>query len=44
VDVQSDNSIFSYSIMDLTVIYEGDGTITTAQEPGMITKFLRWLF
>ncbi|MBK9248646.1 MAG: flagellar basal body L-ring protein FlgH [Ignavibacteria bacterium] len=43
-DVQSDNSIYSYSIMDLTVVYEGDGTITTAQEPGMITKFLRWLF
>jgi flagellar L-ring protein precursor FlgH len=43
-DIQGDNSIFSYSIMDLTVIYEGDGTITKAQEPGLITKFLRWLF
>lgn len=43
-DIQSDNSIISYSIMDLVVTYEGDGTITKAQEPGMITKFLRWLF
>jgi flagellar L-ring protein precursor FlgH len=43
-DIQSDNSIISYSIMDLVVTYEGEGTITKAQEPGLITKFLRWLF
>jgi len=43
-DIQNDNSIISYSIMDLVVTYEGDGTITKAQEPGLITKFLRWLF
>lgn len=43
-DIQSDNSIISHSIMDLVVTYEGEGTITKAQEPGLITKFLRWLF
>lgn len=44
VDIQSDNSIASAAIMDLTIIYEGDGTVTKAQEPGILTKFLRWLF
>lgn len=44
VDIQSDNTMTSSSIMDLTIIYEGDGTVTKAQEPGLLTKFLRWLF
>ncbi len=43
-DIRSDNSVFSYNISDLTLIYEGDGNITKAQEPGLITKFLRILF
>lgn len=44
VDVMSDNSIYSYNIMDMTLIIEGDGVVTETQEPGLITKFLRWLF
>ena len=43
-DIQSDNSVLSYHISDMTLVYEGEGTITTAQEPGLITKFLRMLF
>lgn len=44
VDVNSDNSVYSYSIMDLTLLIEGDGSVTKTQEPGLITKFLRILF
>jgi len=44
VDVQSDNSVYSYNISDLTLMYEGDGTLTKTQEPGLITKFIRILF
>ncbi len=44
VDIQADNSITSSSIMDLVIVYEGDGTITKSQSPGILTKFLRWLF
>lgn len=44
VDVMSDNSIYSYSIMDLTLLIEGDGTVTETTKPGLITKFLRMLF
>jgi flagellar L-ring protein FlgH len=44
VDVRPDNSVYSYSILDLTLSITGDGSVTTVQEPGLITKFLRWLF
>jgi flagellar L-ring protein FlgH len=44
VDIRPDNSIYSYSILDLTLIIEGEGNIKEIQEPGLITKFLRFLF
>lgn len=44
VDVRPDNSVYSYNILDLTLFIEGDGNITKVQEPGLITKFLRFLF
>lgn len=44
VDVLPDNSVFSYNILDLTLLIEGDGTVTEVQEPGLLTKFIRILF
>ncbi|GAB1371143.1 flagellar basal body L-ring protein FlgH [Candidatus Kapaibacterium sp.] len=44
VDITTDNSIYSYSILDLTLYIEGDGSVSEVQEPGLITKFLRILF
>ncbi|MBL7973797.1 MAG: flagellar basal body L-ring protein FlgH [Candidatus Kapabacteria bacterium] len=44
IDIMPDNSVMSYSIADLTLSYNGDGTISKAQEPGLFTKFLRFLF
>lgn len=44
VDVMSDNSVYSYNVLDLTLTIEGDGTVSKVQEPGLITKFLRILF
>ncbi len=44
VDILPDNSIYSYSILDLTLTIEGEGTITDTNQPGLITKFLRFLF
>lgn len=44
VDINSENAVYSYNIMDLTLIIEGDGSISEVQEPGLITKFLRMLF
>lgn len=44
VDVQPDNSVYSYNILDLTLLIEGKGSVSEVQEPGLITKFLRMLF
>lgn len=44
VDIGTDNSINSYSILDLTLFIEGDGSVSEIQEPGLLTKFLRFLF
>ncbi|MFW5663365.1 MAG: flagellar basal body L-ring protein FlgH, partial [Bacteroidota bacterium] len=44
VDVRPDNSVYSYNILDLTLMIEGDGIVSEVQEPGLITKFLRLLF
>ena len=44
VDVLPNNSIYSYSILDLTLEIYGDGSVSKIQEPGLITSFLRFLF
>lgn len=44
VDIGTNNSINSYSILDLTLFIEGDGSVSEIQEPGLLTKFLRILF
>ncbi|MDX9790833.1 MAG: flagellar basal body L-ring protein FlgH [Candidatus Kapaibacterium sp.] len=44
VDIGTDNSINSFSILDLTLLIEGEGTVSQIQEPGLLTKFLRFLF
>ena len=44
VDVMPNNSVYSYSILDLTLLIDGDGSVSKIQEPGLITKFLRFLF
>ena len=43
-DIAPDNSVFSYSIADARISFEGNGIVSRAQGPGWITKFLHWLF
>ncbi len=43
-DIQADNSIYSYNIMDLELYIEGEGNISKMKEPGLFTKFIRLLF
>jgi len=43
-DILADNSVYSYSIADARIAFEGDGVVTNAQGPGWITKLLHWLF
>lgn len=44
VDIGPDNTVYSYQIADLVLIYNGDGVISKAQQPGLFTKFIRFLF
>ncbi len=44
VDILPNNSVYSYNILNLTLLIEGEGTVSNVQEPGLITKFLRILF
>jgi flagellar L-ring protein precursor FlgH len=43
-DIQADNSVYSYSIAEAVIAFEGDGVVSRAQGPGWITKLLHWLF
>lgn len=44
VDIRTDNSVYSHNILELTLTIEGEGSVSSTQEPGLITKFLRFLF
>lgn len=44
VDIRPDNSIYSYNILDLTLLIDGDGSVSEVQEPGLITRLIRILF
>lgn len=43
-DVRADNSVLSYNISDAEITFEGNGIVSDAQSPGLLTKFLRMLF
>lgn len=43
-DVTSDNTIFSSQIANAQIVIEGSGTVGNQQSPGIITRFLNWLF
>lgn len=43
-DVKPDNSVESYLIADATISYTGKGAINTGSRPGIVTRFLNWLF
>jgi flagellar L-ring protein precursor FlgH len=44
VDVQPNNSVYSYNVLDLALSIDGKGNLSETQEPGWITRFLRILF
>lgn len=43
-DIQADNSVYSYNISDARIAFAGDGSVSSVQGPGWITKLLHWLF
>ena len=43
-DIGSDNTVDSYSIADAKISYSGKGPVSTGARPGIIMRFLNWLF
>ena len=43
-DVNSDNTVDSYNIADAQISYRGKGPASTGSRPGIIIRFLNWLF
>jgi flagellar L-ring protein precursor FlgH len=43
-DVRADNSVLSYNISNAEITFEGSGIVSGAQAPGLLTRFLRFLF
>ncbi len=43
-DIEADNTIYSYNIADAEITYSGKGTVHNGHRPGLLSKFLNWLF
>jgi len=43
-DITSENTIDSYLIADAEIHYTGKGNATTGSRPGILIRFLNWLF
>ncbi len=43
-DISADNAVLSYNISDAVILFEGNGLIQRAQNPGWLTKLAHWLF
>lgn len=43
-DVKRDNTILSSSIADAQITYTGKGVANTGRRPGLLARFLNWLF
>ena len=42
--VRRDNTVLSSSIADLQIEYTGKGTITQGTRPGVVVRFINWIF
>ncbi len=42
--VRRDNTVLSSSIADLQIEYTGKGTITQGTRPGLLARFINWIF
>jgi len=43
-DIRADNSVYSYLIADAAITYRGMGVVDKAARPGLLSRFLAWLF
>ncbi|MBD3234623.1 MAG: hypothetical protein GF315_12935 [candidate division Zixibacteria bacterium] len=43
-DIMDNNTIYSYNIANAEISYKGKGVANTGAKPGIIARFLNWLF
>ena len=43
-DINPSNQIYSYSIANAQIRYEGKGQIARRQKPGLLNKLFDWIF
>jgi flagellar L-ring protein precursor FlgH len=43
-DVLADNTVYSFLIADASISYRGRGLVDDAAKPGILSRFVNWLF
>ena len=43
-DIQNNNVVYSSSIADAHITYSGKGVASTGRRPGLVARFINWLF
>lgn len=43
-DIMADNAVYSFNISDAKIVVQGEGSLTSVQEPGLLAKIFHWLF
>ncbi|MBD3421727.1 MAG: hypothetical protein GF398_16560 [Chitinivibrionales bacterium] len=43
-DIESNNIIYSHNVADAEISYSGKGVVDTGRRPGLIARFLNWIF
>jgi flagellar L-ring protein precursor FlgH len=43
-DILTNNIVYSSSIADAQITYTGKGSVNTGQRPGVLARFLNWIF
>jgi flagellar L-ring protein precursor FlgH len=43
-DVRADNTVLSTFVADASIEYTGQGVLASAERPGIISRFMNWLF
>jgi flagellar L-ring protein precursor FlgH len=43
-DIQKNNMVYSSSIADAQITYTGKGVVNTGHRPGVIARFINWIF
>lgn len=43
-DIESDNTVFSCNISEAKITYSGKGVANKGRRPGLIARFLNWIF